>query len=175
MLAVVIIIGGLSWTLFNSNQTAAPPSSTENSQTTQNPSNSTEPQNTEVPSETSDSSTNSPDSTVTNTSETSPQTSSVLPEEVRDAAMTYVKTKHSRTAQFMTDLSWTGSRLDTEELGNETYVYYASSWTVTVRWPLVSNPTYSISASYNSEETFIIWQGTYQNGSIKETSYTQNP
>ena len=165
VLAVVIIIGGIGWTLFKPNQSTVPPSG--NSQTTQPPSNLPEGQNSETPPEGSD-------STVTNSSETTG--SSVLPEEVRDAAMAYVKIKHSKTAQFMTDLSWAGSRLDSEELGNETYVYYAASgWTVTVQWSLVSNPVYDVSAELNSEENFILWQGTYQNGNIKETSYTQSP
>ena len=165
VLAVVIIIGGLTWTIFNPNQATVPPSG--NSQTTQPPSNLPEGQNSGTPPEGSD-------STVTNTSETT--SSSVLPEEVRDAAMAYVKIKHSKTAQFMTDLSWTGSRFDSEELGNETYVYYADSgWTVTVQWLLVSNPVYDVSAELNSDENFILWQGTYQNGTIKETSYHQSP
>ena len=159
VLAVVIIVGGLSWNLFNPNQPTVPPSG--NSQTTQPPSNLPE----------------ASDSTVTNTSETTnPPEYSALPEEVKDAAIAYVKTKHSRTVQFMTDLAWTGSRLDSEELGKETYVYYdASGWTVTVQWSLVSNPVYNVSAELNSGENFILWQGTYQNGNITETSYTQSP
>ena len=161
--AVVIIVGGVSWTLFNSNQPAAAPSDTTQ------PSNQPESQNPEVPTDTSPGSSDNP----TNSSNSE---SSALPEEqVKDAAMTYIKTAHAKTAPLMTDLSWTGGRLETEDPNTETYIYYAANWEVTIEWPLVSNPTYTVSASYRSEETQIVWQGTFQNGNIKETSYTDSP
>lgn len=160
VLAVVIIIGGLSWTLFNPNQPTVTPSPSENPQTAQNPSNSTE-------------SASSSGSSSYPANSSFPETY-VLPEDVRDAAMAYINTAHHNVVQFMTNLSWTGGRIDTGDRNTETYMYYASGWTVTVQWPLVTNPVYNVSANYISEETQITWQGTYQNGNIKETSYTYN-
>jgi hypothetical protein len=86
--------------------------------------------------------------------------------------MTHIKTAHSNTAQFMDELFWNGGRLETEETDTETYIYYANDWTLTVNWPLVETPTYNISANYNSQDIFIVWEGTYQNGAVKEKSYT---
>ena len=164
VLAVVIIIGGLSWTLVNSNQP------------TQNSSSLPESQNPEVPPATSPGSSDNPsNATNSDSSGTSFPETAALPEEVKDAAIAYIKTTYPKVAQFMTDLAWTGGRLETGDVSTETYIYYASDWTVTVEWLLVSNPTYKVSANYTSAETLIVWQGTYQNGNVKETSYTFNP
>jgi hypothetical protein len=168
VLAVIIIVAGASWTLVNSNQSSVQPSensqSSQNSQTTPNATNSTETQNSEASNETY------PESTGTNSSEIVPLENYAPPEDVRDAAVTYIKTAHPRIAPYLNETSWTGGRLDTSQEGTESYIYYVTSWTVTVDWQLVSNPVYKISANYSSTDTYISWIGTYQNGNIKQTS-----
>lgn len=94
-------------------------------------------------------------------------------EQVRDAAMTFIKTKHPQTAQLMTSLEWAEQRDDAELLGEEKYVYTSENWTVTVSYPVTSDPTYTVTADY-SGDTYVSWQGTYLHGAIKETSYKTN-
>jgi hypothetical protein len=99
--------------------------------------------------------------------------------QARDDTMSYIGTNHVETAQFMTSLSWTGGREDTGLLGVEKYMYNSAGWTVAIQYPVVLNPTYTIYARYISpvsqitpEQVIFYWQGTWQNGTITETSYT---
>jgi hypothetical protein len=95
-------------------------------------------------------------------------------EQARDAAMNFIKTNHTETASLITSLSWTGQRATPEGLvGAETYVYTtATGWNVTVQYPVIPNPIYTINATYTSGTTAVAWQGTYENSDITETNYT---
>jgi len=105
---------------------------------------------------------------------------SSVQEQVRDATMTYIRANHPETAQFMNNLSaWTGGREDTGLLGAETYIYNSTGWTVTIKYPVIPNPVYTITADYSATSTQgasipyrVIWEGTWENGSVTETSYT---
>lgn len=96
-------------------------------------------------------------------------------EKVRDSVMDYIKFNHPETTQFMNDLPWTGGRATPNLLGAETYVYNSTGWKLTIKYPVVPNPIYKISADYSAPFTAIpyriIWNGTWQNWSINETSY----
>ena len=97
-------------------------------------------------------------------------------EKIRDSAMYHIKSKHPETAQFMTDLFWTGGRVTPSNIvGAETYMYYSHGWNVTISYPVVPNAIYNITADYSSTSVSIpyriIWQGTWQNETIKEISY----
>jgi hypothetical protein len=101
-------------------------------------------------------------------------------EKVRDETMQSIKTKHPETAQFMKDLAWSGGRVTPPGLiGAETYEYKADGWTITIKYPVIPNPEYSITADYSASRLpgyigipySIVWKGTYQNGIITETSY----
>ena len=53
-----------------------------------------------------------------------------IQEQVRDDAMTFIKTNHTETAQFMNNLAWTGGRTTPQGiLGAETYRYLAKDGT----------------------------------------------
>ena len=98
------------------------------------------------------------------------------PEKVRNSAMTFIRVNHAETAQFMTNLVWTGGRATPQNLvGAETYMYYSQSWNVTITYPVVPNAIYTIKADYSATSIGIpyriIWQGTWQNELINETSY----
>jgi hypothetical protein len=104
-----------------------------------------------------------------------------LHEDIRDAALNYVKDNHPETAQFTNDLSWIGGRTTPEGIvGAETYTYNANGWQVTIQYPVVPNPVYEITVNYNAPaETGIIsipyaitWTGNFGNGAITETNYT---
>jgi hypothetical protein len=101
-------------------------------------------------------------------------------EQVRDDAMAYIKTNHPETAQFMNNLTWTGGRTTPQDiLGAETYTYTSQGWNVTIQYPVIANPVYAITADYSAASTGgasipyrVIWQGTLENATITETSYT---
>ena len=103
-----------------------------------------------------------------NQNDNTPSTLSV--EQIRDHAMLYIAANHTQTAQLMQAMSWSGGRQDTGLLGSETYQYNSGDWSLTIQYPLVPNPTYTITANYSSSNGTVFWTGTYQNGVITETS-----
>lgn len=103
-----------------------------------------------------------------------------IQEQVRDDAMAYLRSSHPETGQFMNNLVWTGGRTTPQDiLGAETYTYLSQGWNVTIHYPVIANPTYTITADYSAASTGgvsipyrVIWQGTWENGNVTETSYT---
>jgi len=101
-------------------------------------------------------------------------------EDIRDAAMTYIKDNHPEAAQFMNDLTWAGGKQETGLLGAETYVYLSGDWQVTISYPVIPNPTYEITINYSATPEAgtvsipyaIAWSGTCTNWAITETCYT---
>lgn len=77
----------------------------------------------------------------------------------------------------MANLVWAGGRVDTQMLGSETYTYSSQGWLVTIRYPVVPKPTYTITANYTVPEGNVSipyavnWQGTWNNGTVTETEY----
>ena len=102
-----------------------------------------------------------------------PSPESDTQETVRDAALTYIADNHADIASLTTDLTWTGGRQETGLLGSETYIYTAGNWNITITNPVVLDPTYTISAVYTdtANQVTIEWAGTYQSGTITETSF----
>ncbi len=111
----------------------------------------------------------------TNTATPTPTPETVVQEQVRDAAMNFIKTNHAETAAFMTNLSWTGGRQDTGLVGSEKYVYNSTDWSVIITYPVIPTPIYAINATYCQGNTAVQWQGTDDNGTITETGYTFTP
>jgi hypothetical protein len=105
-------------------------------------------------------------------------------EQIRDSIMNCIKISHNQTAPYMQDLNWTGGRVDQGMLvGSEKYNYTtltsapgAAGWTMTLQYPVVLNPIYTISANYTQTGVLspheIMWTGTWQKGIITENSYT---
>jgi hypothetical protein len=111
-----------------------------------------------------------------NQPETMPE--STLHENIRDAVMAYIGANHSEALQFMSDLNWTGGRTTPPNLlGAETYTYQAGGWNVTIHYPVVVDPIYSISVDYSTTSGAIgipyhlLWEGTWQAGCVTEASY----
>ncbi len=99
-------------------------------------------------------------------------------EQVREVAMAYIKGYHNQTGSLMQDLSWTGGRLTSQSsVGAETYSYQSSGWNVTIQYPVVPKPTYTITATCMlptqaiSSPYAVSWQGTLQNGVVVETNF----
>ena len=160
-LAVVIIVGGVTWTLFGSNQPTVPSVPDNSVPDSEEPADEPEPEIPDMEPEPSDNSSETPTDSLTSHQE-----------QARDASVEYIKSKHPTMAQFLTDLSWNGGRYETEEMNNETYIYYASDWMFTVSWSLVENPIYQVSGHYASAQMEIVWEGSYQDGVVKETKFT---
>jgi len=97
-------------------------------------------------------------------------------EQVRDSVMTYIRNNHVETARFMPNQSWSGGRVNRNLVGAELYIYISSDWNVTMTYPVVPNPIYSVTADYSSPSLGIpyriIWEGNWQKATITETSYT---
>lgn len=94
--------------------------------------------------------------------------------QIRDLAMTFIRNNHAEAAPFMNNLSWTGGKQDTGLLGNETYIYTSAGWVITVTYPVVTDPTYTVTATYSSGDVSIAWQGICENQTVTETSYVSN-
>jgi hypothetical protein len=100
-------------------------------------------------------------------------------EQVRNAAMSYIRGNHPETAQFMNNLAWTGGRVAPPDIvGTETYTYLSQGWNVTISYPVVPNPVYDITANYSATSTEgasipyrVFWQGTWETGAIVEYNY----
>jgi hypothetical protein len=99
-------------------------------------------------------------------------------EQVRDTAMMYIQAYHNETTPYMQKV-WSGGRTTPEGLvGAETYTYVnagSAGWLVTIQYPVVLNPIYTVNATYSSPANVgnpITWQGTLQNGTVTETAYT---
>jgi hypothetical protein len=97
-------------------------------------------------------------------------------EKVRDSVMDFIKSNHLETAQFLNGLVWTGGRTTPpDHVGAETYMYYSSGWNVTITYPVVPNAIYKIVADFSAIGVAIpyriIWDGTWQNEVISESSY----
>lgn len=145
ILAIIVIVGGyVGWTFINSNA----PSET--------PSPSATPQ-------------------VSTTPKISPSPQTSIQEQARDEVMNYAEANHAETASYMQNLSWTGGDVTPSGIvGASTFTYQSLGWNVTMQYPVVPNPIYTVTADYNSSGISITWKGTWQNSTITETSYTDN-
>jgi|GEM_PF-676766 len=108
------------------------------------------------------------------TPETTPSAENTVPSQIRDLVMNFIRGSHAETIQFMNNLSWTGGRQETGLLGSETYIYTSAEWIVSLTYPVVPNPTYTINATYSSGGISIFWQGLCENQTVTETSYSSN-
>lgn len=103
--------------------------------------------------------------------------------QIRDSVINYIKTQHNQTAPYMQDFMWTGGMMSNGMMvGSSNYSYQSNGWNVTMQYPITLNPKYTITANYTSliSEIFpprnmIMWSGTWQNGTITETSYSFTP
>jgi hypothetical protein len=94
-------------------------------------------------------------------------------EQARNQVMAYIQSNHPETAAVLPVSNWTGGHVDQGMLlGSETYSYTGGNWTITLQYPVVPNPIYTATANYTSASTNIAWAGTWQNGTVTETSYT---
>jgi hypothetical protein len=101
----------------------------------------------------------------------------------------YFLESHSEVNQYLNFAGWVGGRVTPEGFdGSETYSYsgvmynatsiYPTGWVMTIQYPVVPNPVYSANITYTPSGTaqrIIDWQGTSQNGTVTQTSYSFTP
>jgi hypothetical protein len=165
MIAVLIVASGIGWTLFNSSQPtlAVSPSPSPSLAATLVAT----PAVSEKPSQ-------------SGTEE--PTAAPVSQTQVRDGVLAFIANNHNETAPYMQSFMWTGGRVDTGLVGAETYQYLSNGWNVTIHYPVVPNPVFTVTAEYISlisevwpQKIIVEWQGTWQNGTVIETLYKFTP
>jgi hypothetical protein len=113
----------------------------------------------------------------TPTDESMPQTMPrfEIEERIRTDAMAYIATLHPETANFMTNLTWTGGVVQTFA-PPQTYVFQAQGWSVMIEFPVEGSSTYKVTVGYASQGIGIpysvSWTGTLHDGNITETQYS---
>jgi hypothetical protein len=101
----------------------------------------------------------------------------LTPEQIRDAVMGFIEANHPETGQLMGELVWTGGREETGLLGAEIYNYESLCWKVTISYPVIVNPIYDITVNYSvptgviSIPYAVIWEGSWENGTVTEASF----
>jgi hypothetical protein len=176
VLAVVIIIGGVAYTLVEE-QILPTPSSGNGQQTpTDNTTPETQPQYTEDNSSAILPEPASPEgSTDTNGTNTPSTGAASVQEQVRDQGMTYLRTSKSETAPLMGNLSWYGGRYDLSPPGTEQYMYYTSDnfWSVTVESQTDSAGNFTITGTYfNAATMTVTFKEKYVNGVFTLINYS---
>jgi hypothetical protein len=131
------------------------------------------------PTETASAPTTEPETTPTPEATPTPTPTPQLTqqEQVRDAIMNYIKTNHRETQAYLPTLPWTGGRIETSNVGAVSYNWQSQNWNVTLQYPVVPDPVYFVNVSLSQNpisemiEPVIAWTGTWQGGTITETTY----
>jgi hypothetical protein len=178
ILSIVIIVGGVAYTLVQNKPAVSPSPSGSGEQTpTGGTTSEVQPQYPEDnSSDTSGNPPTTPDtSTGANDINTPSSNTGASPfEQVRDQGMTFLKNSKAETAALVTNLSWTGGRDDLASVGTERYYYYSSNgaWSIIVESYTNSTSTYTVAGTYNSATMTVSFTETYTNGAYKLTSYS---
>jgi hypothetical protein len=96
---------------------------------------------------------------------------------IRDTVMAHIASTHSEVSPLFSDTGWTGGRVETTLLGAETYTYQSEGWNVTINYPVVQDPVYSVTVHYSVPEGTmgipysVDWEGTWQDSNITETNF----
>ena len=94
------------------------------------------------------------------------------PESARDTAITYILQAHEELSSLQSPDSWVMENLTPGLLGASNLQYTADGWTVTVSYPVVLEPTYTVDVEYAGEVCFQ-WAGTVsQTWVVAETNFT---
>lgn len=105
---------------------------------------------------------------------TPPPNEADVAEDARDSAVMFITTNHTEVAPMLSNMTWTGGRVETGLVGSETHIWTSGNWNVTITHPVVPDPVYTIGAVYTDtvNNVTVDWQGTYQNGVVTETNYS---
>ncbi len=90
----------------------------------------------------------------------------------------FIAINHTETQSLQLILHGGGRDTPENLLGYETYIYTGNGWNVTIGYSVISNLIYEVSAIYTppgSKQVTVNWQGTLQNETVIEKSYTYSP
>ena len=91
------------------------------------------------------------------------------PESAKDVAVNYILQNHKELSLTAPE-AWDCQNLTPELLGGSTLEYTADCWNVTVSYPVVLEPTFTVEVCYSGESSFE-WVGTVTNdGTVTETN-----
>lgn len=94
------------------------------------------------------------------------------PEFARDTAVDYILQTHEEVGALSVPSSWETHNLTPGLLGASNLQYTGDGWTVTVSYPVVLEPTYTVEVEYTGEASFQ-WTGTVsQDWNVAETNFT---
>jgi hypothetical protein len=100
-----------------------------------------------------------------------------IPEEIRNAAISYIAGNHTETGQFIDNILWTGGRTTPEGiLGAETYTYQSQGGNAAITYPVVATPIYNSTVDYSTVSGtieipyHIMWECSWQDGYLTEAS-----
>ena len=94
------------------------------------------------------------------------------PEFARDTAIDYILQTHQEIGAIQVPSSWETQNLTPGLLGASNLQYTNGGWTVTVSYPVVLEPTYTVDVDYSGEVCFQ-WTGTVsQTWAVAETNFT---
>jgi hypothetical protein len=177
VLSIVIIIGGIGYTLVQ-NQTASTSSTSGNGQPTTTPDTTPEVQPQYPDTNSTDInggiSSTTPDTSGGSGTGDSSSTASSPQEQIRDQGMAFLKVSKTETAPLMNNLTWSGGRDDLAPMGTDRYLYYSMdfTWSVTVESATNSTTAYTISGTYNSASMTVSFNETYTGGVFQIKGYT---
>jgi hypothetical protein len=86
----------------------------------------------------------------------------------RDSVISYIKESYPESANFTSNLSWTGGRQNASSSDTEFYVYNTGEWTMLLNCSSVSNPVYTVDANYTLGDVTLEWMGFCQDSTAIE-------
>jgi len=93
------------------------------------------------------------------------------PEFARDTTITYILQTHEEVGTISVPSTWETNNLTPGLLGASNLQYTSDGWTVTVRYSVVLEPTYTIEVEYTGETGFQ-WVGIVsQDWNVIETNF----
>ena len=93
------------------------------------------------------------------------------PEVARDKAVEYVLQAHEELVSIQAPSEWEMRNLSPGLLGASNIQYTSGGWNVTVSYPVVLSPTYTVEVNYTGDLSFK-WAGTVdQNWTVAETDF----
>jgi len=94
------------------------------------------------------------------------------PEFARDTAIEYIVQTHEELGALPVPSSWETQNLTPGLFGASNLQYTADGWNITVSYPVVLEPTYTVDVDYTGEFSFQ-WTGTVsQDWNVTETNFT---
>ena len=94
------------------------------------------------------------------------------PESARNAAINYILQAHIEVGALQVPSSWEMQNLTPDLLGASTLQYTENGWNVTVSYPVVLEPMYTVIVEYTGNVSFQ-WAGTVtQDWNVTETTFT---